>query len=288
VTDRFRSRYRPPVHTLDTTLVGFRFVPGGIGAVFIPTPPLAARGCVVVSAGSRGIFVRVVQAKSVPPFDAVVFDLDGTLCHRTQDTQRLYQRTFERVGVEPFGDPDALWAALSGAPDHDDRVGYLGAGFARLAAQYERSDVDPLALATAMTDCVDDSQVALRSGARAALNSAETIGPVGLVTNGPERRQRVKLDALGITDRFDARVYAFDLQRRKPHARPFDRALETLDTTPEQTLYVGNSLEYDVAGAHNAGLPAAWLRNGDDPDPYDPEYVLTSVGDVQSLLAGKQ
>jgi putative hydrolase of the HAD superfamily len=111
---------------------------------------------------------------------------------------------------------------------------------------------------------------------------------VGLVTNGPERRQRVKLDALGITDRFDVRVYAFDLPRRKPHACPFDRALETIDTAPEQTLYVGNSLKYDVAGAHNAGLPVAWLRNGDDPDPYDPEYVLTSIGDVQSLLADKQ
>lgn len=91
-------------------------------------------------------------------------------------------------------------------------------------------------------------------GASAALAGADETGSVGLVTNGPERRQRVKLDSLGITDRFDARVYAFDLPRRKPHA----------------------------------GLPVAWLQDGDSPEPYDPEHVLTSVADVQSLLAGEQ
>lgn len=223
----------------------------------------------------------------VTTFDAVLFDLDGTLCRRTQDIQRLYLAAFERVGVEPFGDPDALWATLDGPPDHDDRVGYLGVGFARLAAQHDRPDADPLALAAALTDLIDDSQVALRSGARAALDRAATAGSVGLVTNGPERRQRVKLDALGIADRFDACVYAFDLPRRKPHADPFDRALETLDTPPEEALHVGDSLPHDVAGAQNAGLAAAWLRDESeaDPGPYDPEYVLTSVADLQSLLA---
>lgn len=219
-------------------------------------------------------------------FDAVVFDLDGTLCQRTQDTQRLYERAFEHVGVEPFGDPEALWAELSGPPDHDDQVGYIGSGFARLAAQHGRTEVDPVALAAALSDRVDDSQVALRPGADAALESAAAAGPVGLVTNGPERRQRIKLDALGITDRFDVRVYAYDLPRRKPHAAPFDRALEALDAAPERTLYVGNSLRYDVAGAQNAGLVAAWVRDGDGPEPYDPEYVLSSVADLPSLLGG--
>jgi putative hydrolase of the HAD superfamily len=219
-------------------------------------------------------------------FDAVLFDLDGTLCERTQDTDRLYRAAFERVGVEPFGEPEALWASLRGPPDHDDQAGYLGAGFARLAARHGRSDVDPVALGSALTDFVDDRQVSLVPGADAALATARANGPVGLVTNGPERRQRPKLDALDVTDHFDAHVYAFDLPRRKPHADPFDRALEVLDVAPDRALYVGNSLAYDVAGAHNAGLAAAWLQNGDDLDGYDPEYVLESVDDLEGILGG--
>lgn len=223
-------------------------------------------------------------------FDAVLFDLDGTLCHRTHDVEHLYREAFDRAGVRPFGEPEELWSALSGPPDHDDQVGYLGAGFARLAAQHGRSDVDPLSLAAALTDLIDDSQVGLRPGAEAALTSAEATGSVGLLTNGPEGRQRTKLDALGIADRFDAHVYAFDLPRRKPHADPFDRALDALGTPPERTLYVGDSLSYDVAGAHNAGLPVAWIRDeaGNGPEPYDPEHVLSSVGELESVLTPQE
>jgi HAD superfamily hydrolase (TIGR01549 family) len=224
----------------------------------------------------------------VSRFDGVVFDLDGTLCERTQDTDAIYRQSFERAGVDPFGEPEALWAALRGPPDHDDRVGYIGAGFARLAAQHDRSDVDSIALAAAFTSLVDDSQVTLCEGAADALAAAADVGPVGLVTNGPEQRQRVKLDALGITDRFDALVYAFDLPRRKPHTEPFDRALAALDRAPGRSLYVGDSLAYDVAGAHNAGMAAAWLGDGSDPGSYAPEYVLESLADLPAVLSTEQ
>lgn len=219
-------------------------------------------------------------------YDAVLFDLDGTLCRRTQDTRRVYRQAFNRVGAEPFGSPDALWGAVRGPPDHDDQVGYIGGGFARLAAQHGRPDVDPLAVAAAFTDLVDHSQVSLCQGALAALADAAAAGPIGLVTNGPEHRQRIKLDALGITDRFAVHVYAGDLPRPKPHAEPFKRALEPLGVPAEQTLYVGNSLAYDVAGAHTAGLPVAWLQDGDGPEPYEPDHVLESVGELETLLTG--
>jgi len=223
----------------------------------------------------------------VTTFDAVLFDLDGTLCHRTHDVDALYRRAFERAGVEPFGEPAALWGALKGPPDHDDRAGYLGAGFARMAAQHGRAEVDPVALATAFSELVDDRQVGLRPGAKAALERAEATGAVGLVTNGPERRQRVKLEALGLRDRFGTCVYAFDLPRRKPHADPFRRAMTALDVDPDRTLYVGDSLAYDVAGAQNAGLPVAWLDDGDGPEPYDPDYVLGSLAELPALLTDR-
>jgi HAD superfamily hydrolase (TIGR01549 family) len=224
----------------------------------------------------------------VSAFDAVLFDLDGTLCHRTQDTAAMYAAAFEQVGATPFGEPAELWAALDGPPDHDDWTGYIGAGFARLAAQNGRTDVDPVALAAAFREFVDDSEVDFVAGARAALESAAACGPVGVVTNGPADRQAPKLRELGVTDRLDAVVYAADLPRKKPHALPFERALEDIDASPERTLYVGNSLEYDVAGAQNAGLPAAWLRSEDRAaDPYQPEYVIDSLSELPAILEGE-
>ncbi|SNR43332.1 HAD family hydrolase [Halorubrum vacuolatum] len=219
-------------------------------------------------------------------FDAVLFDLDGTLCRRTQDTQAMYERAFERAGEVPFGDPDALWAALDGPPDHDDIVGYFGAGFARVAAQHGRSDADPLALGRALEEAIDDRAVELLPGAGEAVEHAATNGPIGVVTNGPERGQRTKLDALGIADAFDVLVYAGDLPRSKPHAAPFDRALDAVGVTPERALYVGNKLAYDVAGAQNAGLAAAWLRGDAEAGAYNPEYTIGSLTELPDIIRG--
>lgn len=216
--------------------------------------------------------------------DAVLFDLDGTLCRRTQDTDTIYARAFDRAGEEPFGEPAALWAALEGPPDHEDRIGYLAAGFARLAARHGRTDVDPIALSKALSSLSDDAAVELTPGAQRALDAAEDRGPIGILTNGPERNQKPKLDALGLLDRMPV-VYAGDLPRRKPLSAPFDHALAELGTPAGRTLYVGNSLAYDVAGAQNAGLAVAWLRGAsEDPGPYTPEHVLDSLTELPEIL----
>jgi putative hydrolase of the HAD superfamily len=215
--------------------------------------------------------------------DAVLFDLDGTLCRRTQDLTALYEGAFARAGVEPFGEPRALWPLLDGAPDPDDRAGHLGAGFARLAAQHGRR-VDPVALAEAFIHGVDNTQVRFVEGASEAIAWAGDRGAAGLLTNGPAGRQRPKVEALGLDSRLDPVVYAGDLPRRKPHADPFERALANLGTAAERTLYVGDSLEYDVAGAHTAGLPVAWIDGGDGPGEYRPDLVLDSVADLPAAL----
>ena len=219
-------------------------------------------------------------------FDAVVFDLDNTLCRRTGDVDTAYRRAFDRVGVDPFGAPEELWAALDGPPDPDDRAGYLGAGVARVAARHGRSDVDPVAVATALLDEIDNSEVEFLPGAERALAAARKLGPVGILTNGPERRQRPKIEALGLDTAVDAIVYAGDRPRRKPHVDPFEVILSALGVAADRTLYVGDSLAYDVAGAHNAGLEVAWLRGDDDAGEYDPEYVLDSLTDLEDVFDG--
>jgi len=225
----------------------------------------------------------------VNDIDAVLFDLDGTLCRHAGDADAAYRRAFDRIGTEPFGEPDALWAALDGPPDPDDRVGYLGAGLARVAAQHGRSEVDPIALAEALVDGIDEIGVEFLPGATTALTAAAARGKTGIITNGPRDRQERKVRALELDDRVDVVVYAGDLDRRKPHAAPFREALTAVGVPAERALYVGNSLAYDVAGAQNAGLRVAWLRSdrsGDDSDSgaYRPDHVLAEMGDLAALL----
>lgn len=217
-------------------------------------------------------------------FDAVLFDLDGTLIRRTQDIDAAYEEAFETIGRRSFADPSALWRALDGPPDPDDEVGYLGAGFARLAATHDRRDIDPVALAEAFVAVIDNTQVAYEPGASTALTAAQSTGGTGVITNGPERRQRDKVAAVALGERVETVVYAGDLPRRKPHVGPFEQALADLEVTADRALYVGDSLAYDVAGAHNAGLQAAWLDDGEGPGEYTPEFVIESLADLPPLL----
>jgi len=225
----------------------------------------------------------------VNDIDAVLFDLDGTLCRHAGDADAAYRGAFDRVGVEPFGEPSELWAALDGPPDPDDRVGYLGAGLARVAAQRGRSDVDPIGLAEALVDGIEEIGVELLPDATAALDAAAARGKTGIITNGPRSRQERKVRSLGLDGRVDVVIYAGDLARRKPHAAPFREALAALGTTAERALYVGDSLAYDVAGAHNAGLRVVWIRGDEadgesDPGSYRPDYVIDGIGDLEELL----
>jgi putative hydrolase of the HAD superfamily len=211
-------------------------------------------------------------------YDAVLFDLDGTLCRGTSDGSAAFGAAFETVGVEPFGEPGDLWQLLDGPPDPDDRVGYLAAGFARLGAIYGRR-VDPLALSEAFLSAIQDAAVEYTPGAERAMALAAADARTGLITNGPRDRQEPKVNALGLEERLETVVYAGDLARRKPHAEPFERALSALDVPKENAVYVGNSLAYDVAGAFTAGLDSVWLRPdpGADHEGYRPDWVLDSL-----------
>ncbi|WP_299237436.1 HAD family hydrolase [Natronomonas sp.] len=221
-------------------------------------------------------------------FSAVLFDLDGTLCERTQSAAAVYAGAFEAAAVEPFGEPGELWAALAEPPDHDDRVGYFAAGFAIVAAKHGRAPTDARGLARGILETIDNARVRPTEGAIEAIEAAGRVGPVGLLTNGPRSRQRTKLDALPFGDAFETTVYAADLRRRKPNREPFERALGSLSVTASEALYVGDSLEYDVAGAQNAGLEVAWCRPEADvePAPYDPEYVIDSPAEIERVLDG--
>lgn len=223
-------------------------------------------------------------------FSAILFDLDGTLCEGADSAAAIYGGAFETVDIDPFGTPEELWTALDDPPDHDDPVGYLAAGFVRVAAQHGRTPVDATALAEGFLDAVEYANVTPKPGAVEAVGAAASTARIGLVTNGPASRQAGKLDALPFGDAFGTVVYADDLPRRKPNREPFDRALSELSLSPENALYVGNSLEYDVAGAQNAGLEAAWCPNDGrtDPAPYRPEYVLESLADFQEVLGAER
>lgn len=255
-------------------------------------------------------------------YDAVVFDLDGTLCVSRLSDAEIQRRVADRVGVRLPWTP----ADLRATPDEAIETPTSRAEFfehlyravveridCRLHAE---DDADLLAELGRVTATVNDpGDVVFRDGAESALAAVRDRCPggVGLVTNGPESTQGAKLATLGIADAFDATVFCSpsgDVPA-KPDPAPIRRAVSTLDAGQStldagpsvvdgdsstldgdlsRAVFVGNDHAVDVVAGHRAGVDTVWVptdRPHEQP-PTDPEpaptHRLDGVGGVASLI----
>ena len=83
------------------------------------------------------------------------------------------------------------------------------------------------------------------------------------------------------------------LQINKPSPVPFKLALEQLESTPENSLYVGNEFLADIVGAKSVGMSAVWVNlRGEELDSFldrfgkenRPDLVIESINELTKFL----
>ncbi len=223
------------------------------------------------------------------PVEAVLFDIDGTICEYERTTADLLPVAFERAGVEPFFSHqeyvDRYEAYLDESDDVDDHREMC---FADIAREKGHDPELAIAVARAYADERDHSRVEWIDGARELLDRLENEYRLAAVTNGGPDMQSTKLDALGV-DCFETVVHAGYDEPSKPNPEPFRAALSVVETTADRAIYVGNSLRADVAGAHNTGLRAAWLADSETTEPTPtPEFILDKPSDLLNELQAQR
>lgn len=107
---------------------------------------------------------------------------------------------------------------------------------------------------------------------------------IGLVTNGPAEVQREKIDLLGVGSLVDFAVISGELGIWKPDPGIFAEALRLGGTDASKAVFIGDSAEYDMAGARGAGIRSIWMNRTGRPwaavDPA-PDH---EVADLTALL----
>lgn len=217
--------------------------------------------------------------------DALLFDLDRTLCEYVRSPGDVLEVAFEAVGVEPMFTEAEYFAAYEEFTDEsDDMLDLRERCFEALA---ERSGGDRAIgreVAEAFATERDHRNVESRPGALDALDALGEAYDLGLVTNGSPEMQRQKLEGIGVADRFDVEVFAGYDAPRKPDPEPFRVALDALDADPSRAVYVGDSLDSDVAGAAAAGIDSV-LVSADPADATDGSPTPTyRVADLRGLV----
>lgn len=178
-------------------------------------------------------------------YDAVIFDLDGTLI----GTRRLYLECYRRAVHDTVGTLYSDEELLARRPRSEFRflleLGGEAASPAVLDAFYCHYESLHPELYEGVFSGVPETLARLRE---------KGLG-LGLVT-GKSRRAWEITRRLGNLEDWDVIVLDDDVDAPKPHPQGILAALEALGAEPARAIYVGDTLS-DVEAAHAAGADAA-------------------------------
>ena len=199
-----------------------------------------------------------MTSNAINPFDAYLFDLDGTLVDTAPDLMHALNATLVHAGYEKVGiELTRLWVGhgarimLAQAVEHqgeskltDDQIEECFDFFLERYGQRIAEDSRPY-------PGVVDSLCALSSRTR----------KLGVVTNKLQDLSIQLLRELDLYRFFNIVVGGDTLQVRKPEPQPILYACNELVSVPSETLFVGDSTT-DVKAARAAGCPVVCMRDG--------------------------
>lgn len=118
------------------------------------------------------------------------------------------------------------------------------------------------------------------------LNTLHKTFVLGVITNGPDT-QLEKIDSTSLTDYMDVVIISGEVGVGKPDPGIFTRALISVQVSPREAIYVGDSLTWDIGGAKNAGLYSVWINRNRMRRPHDaaqPDVEITTLRDLIPIL----
>jgi 2-phosphoglycolate phosphatase len=224
-----------------------------------------------------------VTAATESRFEAVLFDLDGTLVDTAPDMVAVLLGMQRDHGIEP-------------APYHLARsqVSNGAAGLIRLAfpdardSQFEELNRTYLERYEAAV-CVHSTLFPELDELLQQFESRRV--PWGVVTNKPTRMTKPVLAGLDLLDRAACAVSGDTLKERKPHPAPLLLASRIIDTAPERIVYVGDASR-DIEAGRAAGMPTVavtygYISEDDDPANWGADFIAADTRQLsQYLLQG--
>ncbi len=132
---------------------------------------------------------------------------------------------------------------------------------------------------------------------RAVLKTRRDADRLGVITQGHTPGQQRKLEALDLTEAFEAVVIMGEEDRQdwKPSKVPFERLLAEMDLQGDQAVYIGDNPLKDFVGARQLGMLTIWVRRPEgehvDDLPPGPEYLaeieLPDLNGLSDALEGE-
>lgn len=216
--------------------------------------------------------------------EAILFDLDNTLVQYERSPGEVLRASFETLESEPLFSVEKYYARYDEFAEKCDSMEELRSEcFAALADENGHEQQLGRDVADAFNDERDQTNVELLPSVTRVLSELSREYRLAIVTNGAPDAQQQKINAVNLERWVDAIVVAGHDVPPKPDPKPFERAIQSLNTTPDSTVHVGDSLETDIAGASAAGIDSIWISDNDEIKEYTPTHRIESLGNLLSL-----
>ena len=196
------------------------------------------------------------------------------------------RQCFERAGITWPAFQEAYnaiasehWAAIEDTNRDQDLAERLVVALRRCGCA---CDMDAGVVGTLLNSYLDE----MAAGCWPIPGGAEVVPtlaadyPLAVVANFPvPETVHLTLESHGLKEYFAPIVVSAAVGRMKPDPLPFEVAMQALDVTPENVLFVGDDLRNDMQGAKALGCRTAWL-------PADPGAPTPRDGSVDIRLGG--
>ncbi|MCK8045584.1 pyrimidine 5'-nucleotidase [Shewanella sp. 1CM18E] len=131
----------------------------------------------------------------------------------------------------------------------------------------------------------------LLPGAQELIDSLTGRVNMGIITNGFTELQSVRLQKVGLVDRFSPLVISEEVGIAKPDVGIFNHALSLMGNPDKSSvLMVGDNPHSDILGGINAGIHTCWLNSNGAEKPHgiNPHYQVSTLCELREILSCKQ
>jgi putative hydrolase of the HAD superfamily len=130
----------------------------------------------------------------------------------------------------------------------------------------------------------------LREGVRETLEALRSRGlHIGMVSNIDDDQLEHMLELAQLKPHFDSILSSEAAQSCKPDPSIFQEALRRAECSPQEAMFVGDSLQQDIAGANRVGLRSVLIWSDAEREPtigeYAPQHVIRWIPELLDLLS---
>jgi 2-phosphoglycolate phosphatase len=213
-------------------------------------------------------------------YNAVLFDLDGTLVDTAPDMVAVLHRLQQEQGIEPTAYEIARSNVSNGA------VGLLTLGFPEVEIEFGDAFHQEYLERYSEMVCQESRIFDQLDGLLEQLEEMDC--PWGVVTNKPEQLTVPLLIELGLAERSSCIVSGDTLAVRKPEPDQLLLACDLIGVDPRTAIYVGDA-ERDIEAGRRAGTATiaasyGYVTEDDDPREWDADVIATTTEELTQIV----